>query len=471
MNGPPSSNLERSSRRHFLHLSSIAIAGAAGCMNEDEPSTPTGETPRPTGTLTRAGEGPRTETTETTRSIPTLRTKYDSREKFSSLGTRFDDFEDTSRWKEIQGSVVPDASKAFIGSQSLKLSSDSYQGVITERRLDSPLDVSERDLSFALRSTTPMEISFLVYLYDNADNWVVLELRNVRYRPPDVGWFRTSPGVFDVSDTTPDLSQVNRIKIEVGSGSEDGVQAHVDDMRLHPKPETGYVVLSWDDGKRSYYDHAAPVHDRYDFPAVLTQPPHPEDAKYDLFMSVEKLRERQAAGDEVVAHGSVDNPFSEIAASELESILRRNKEWLINNEFTGADFIVYPGNNFDKTALSVIRKYHYMGGMNQSGNVNTTGVYGFDPLVLPRTIGQDLDIAKRAVTLAAEHRQCSILNFHDFSSKNTMSADEYKNLLAHIDRTVGVEPITFSELWKMRTMGIRTSAGRYRGVTLQNSFS
>ncbi|WP_227377835.1 polysaccharide deacetylase family protein [Haladaptatus halobius] len=221
-------------------------------------------------------------------------------------------------------------------------------------------------------------------------------------------------------------------------------------MRHHPKPDIGYVVLSWDDGNRSYYEQAASVHDHYDFPAVLTMPVYPSKTADSYFMSLEELHERQNAGDEVVAHGSTNEPFAEISTSQLDNLLKRNKKWLIDNEFKGADFIVYPGNNFDEAALDVISKYHYMGGMNQSGNVNTTGVSGFDPLVLPRTIGQNLDICKRAVSLAADHRQCTILNFHNFDSENMMDVGQYEKLLAHIDRTNGIEAIDFTYLWEMR---------------------
>ena len=221
-------------------------------------------------------------------------------------------------------------------------------------------------------------------------------------------------------------------------------------MRVHPKPDTGYVILSWDDGNRNFYRHAASVHDRYDLPAVLTMPISPEKVDEPFFMSVPELQKRQEAGDEVVAHGSTSSPFAEISAEQLDSLLNRNKQWMIEKGFEGADFVVYPGNNFDKTALEVIGKYHYMGGMNQSGNVNMTGVYGFDPLVLPRTIGHDLAISKRAVDLAAAHRQCTILNFHHFDSKNTMNLREYQKLLAHINRKNKIEAITLSDLWKMR---------------------
>jgi peptidoglycan/xylan/chitin deacetylase (PgdA/CDA1 family) len=436
-------------RRHFLHLSGTVAAGIlAGCSGS-EPSSQSTSATQVSSTTNKTTVEETTEVTTTTSQQP-LRTKYNSRKKFGSPGTEFDNFEDLSHWEQVRGSVSADTEQNSTGSQSLKLVGKSGDHAVAVRTLASPVDFSDHDLSMAFRSENPEDVALLVYLYDFNDNWAVLELRSVSYRSPDIGWFRTCPGVFATSDADPNLANIERIEIETTNASDGNAVSWVDDMRLHSKPDTGYVVLSWDDGNRSYYKQAAPVHDRYDFPAVLTMPVYPRKTADSYFMSLKELQERQNAGDEIAAHGSTNEPFAEISPSQLDIILKRNKKWLIDNKFEGADFIVYPGNNFDKAALDVISKYHYMGGMNQSGNVNTTGVHGFDPLVLPRTIGKNLDICKRAVNLAADHRQCTILNFHHFDSENTMDVREYEKLLAHIDRTNGIEAIDFTNLWEMR---------------------
>ncbi|WP_435152710.1 polysaccharide deacetylase family protein [Haladaptatus sp. DFWS20] len=438
-------------RRRFLSLAgATTTALLAGCTSDTSRST----TETTTGTTSATG-GTTAETTGTTETTtnpkPTLRTKYNSRERYGSPGTSFDAFENPSHWKTLEGEKTPDRKTKHTGPQCLRLVGTDGHHVILQREFTEAMDFSNHDMSAMVRTTTLDKIGFYIYLLDAAGNYAVLELRDITYRKPDIGWFRTCPGVFKTSETEPDLTNITRIKLQVTNATSDDVEAWVDDVRFHPKPEKGYIVLSWDDGKRSYYEHAAPVDDKYDLPAVLTQPPQPEAVEHDIFMSIEELQERQSKGDEIAAHGSVKNPFGEISASKLDGILRRNKQWLLNNEFGGADFIVYPGNNFDKTALEGISKYHYMGGMNQSGNVNTTGVHGFDPLVLPRTTGHDLEISKRVVDNVANHRNCGILNFHDFTNGNTMSVSEYEKLLAHIDSTSGVEVITFSDLWRMRT--------------------
>lgn len=441
-------------RRRLLHLTGASLTAVlAGCSDSKSEGNTTTGTKTSSSSRTTTDTATDTTTTETTTAEPaqTLHTKYNSRKKFASPGKSFETFEDPSNWEARGGSMTPDTKVKYSGSQSLRLEGKSGHHAVIERPLADPMDFTDRDISAMIRTTTPSKIGFYIYLEDMSGNRAVLELRNISYRAPDVGWFRTCPGVYKVDGEEPDLSNIGRIMLQATNATEDDVNVWVDDVRLHRKPDTGYVILSWDDGKRSYYDDAAPVHDKYDFPAVLTHPPHLSGLKRKAFMSLENLKERESKGDEVVAHGSAQYPFSETSASKLDEVIEKHKQWLIDHDFGGANFIVYPGNNFDREALGVVSKYHYMGGMNQSGSPNTTGVHGFDPLVLPRTIGEDLEISKTVVDNVAKYRNCGILNFHDFKNSNTMSVSDYKKLLAYIDGTSGVEVITFSDLWEMRT--------------------
>jgi hypothetical protein len=436
-------------RRRLLHLTGASLTGAlAGCSDDGTG----GNTTEGTKTSSSGSTTTDTETdTTTAESGQTLHTKYNSREKFASPGKRFETFEDPSNWDARGGSMTIDTTVKFSGSQSVRLEGKSGHHAIIERTLADPMDFTDRDISAMIRTTTPSKMGFYIFLEDTSGNRAVLELRNISYRAPDVGWFRTCPGVYKVDEEEPDLSSVGRIMLQATNATNDDVNVWVDDVRLHRKPDKGYVILSWDDGKRSYYNVAAPVHDKYDFPAVLTHPSHFEGLQRNAFMSLKELKERESKGDEVVAHGSTEFPFFETPASKLDEIVKKHKQWLIDHDFGGANFIVYPGNNFDREALGVVSKYHYMGGMNQLGSPNTTGVHGFDPLVLPRTIGKDLEISKTVVDNVAKYRNCGILNFHRFEGNNTMSVSDYEKLLAYIDETSGVEVITFSDLWEMRT--------------------
>ncbi len=435
---------DRPTRRRILALSgATAAAGLAGCTDRLESLT---------GSSDGDDSSEEGETTERAAAladgVPSLETEYNSREQYRQPGASFDDFEDLDEWEVVQGSGEADEEVVFDGDQSFKLESDGSENVVAQRDLSGE-DLSETDLSFAIRTTTPQNITINLRLVDQFGSERVYSLREITYREPDVGWFRTSPGVFQQSEYEPAMDSLDRLEIQV-LHSMDEAEVWIDDLRTHEKPDQGYVMLVWDDGTNDYYETASPLHDEYGFRTVQAPVPRWTEQGRDGVMSVSELQERQEEGDQIVVHGT-HTPIHEYDDDEeIENRLRNDKQWFINNEFEGADYIVYPHNSYDRSSLEQKTKYQYCGGFNQAGNVNTTSVYGFDPLALPRTIGHDIDISKRCVDLAAEHNQCTILNFHEFEANNTMPEDDYADLLEYID-DADVEVITFDDLWELRT--------------------
>ncbi|WP_121742556.1 polysaccharide deacetylase family protein [Natronorubrum halophilum] len=433
-------------RRRFLALSSaVGIAGMAGCADRlnsalgrsdgDSSDDPSDGSDGSTAAALADG-------------VPPLETEYNSREQYRQPGDSFDDLSNLDDWEVVQGSGEADQDVVFAGDQSLKLQSNGSENIVAQRSLSGE-DLTETDLSFAIRTTTPQSLAVNLRLVDQFGSEKVHSLREVTYRAPDVGWFRSSPGVFQQSEYEPAMDSLDRLEIQV-LHSMDEAEVWIDDIRSHEKPDQGYVMLTWDDGSLDYYETASPLHDEYGFQTVQAPIPRWTEQGRDGIMSVSELQERQDEGDQIVVHGT-HNPIHEEDDEEaMEARLRQDKQWYIQNEFEGADYIVYPHNSYNKTSLEYTTDYHYCGGFNQSGNVNTTSVYGFDPLALPRTIGHDLDISKRCVDLAAEHNQCTILNFHTFEANNTMSEGDYEDLLEHID-SADVEVVTFDGLWKLRT--------------------
>ncbi|WP_224268873.1 polysaccharide deacetylase family protein [Haloprofundus salinisoli] len=446
------------SRRRFLQTTGAAglagLAAVAGCSGQSpddaNDSAANGSTQSANQT---AGDGAATdEPAETDEPVSDeaaeVETTYKSREKYNEPGELLDDFTDLSTWLSNAGELEPSSEHAFRGDKSAKLVGKGGDNASIARSFENNRDLTKKDFSLALRSTTPSKFALFVYLRDPFGNYAVLELRNITMETPDVGWFRTAPGVYETSNTPPDLTQISRIEIVANNATGDDIEVWVDDLRIHDKPDKGYIVFSWDDGRKSYYDDAAPLHDEFEVPAV--QAAVPRFVGQENFMTLGELKERHEAGDEIVAHESIRNRFHSLSGDELEKTVRQNKQWLLGHGFEGSNFVVYPGNDYDATALDVVNKYHYMGGMNQSFEPNTTSAYAFDPLVLPRTVGHDLDISKRVVDLCAEHQNVGILNFHDFNNDNTMSKGDYRKLLEHVTQKEGIEVINFSDLWKLR---------------------
>ncbi|MCU4752490.1 polysaccharide deacetylase family protein [Halobacteria archaeon AArc-curdl1] len=436
---------QRETRRRFLALSGAAgITGIAGCTNRLESATDEISNSSANGNTDDPNESAPT----VTDGVPSLETEYNSRERFRQPGTSYDDFSDLDGWEIVQGSGDADEDIVFDGEQSLKLESEDSQNIIAQRSLEGE-DLTATDLSFAIRTTTPQNLTVNLRLVDQFGSEKVYSLREVTYRTPEVGWFRSSPGVFQQSEYEPAMDHLDRLEIQV-LHSMDEATVWIDDLRTHETPDQGYVMLVWDDGFRDYYDVAAPLHDEYGFRTVQAPVPRWTEQGREGIMSVSELQERQNEGDQIVVHGT-HTPIHEYEdEAEIEARLRQDKQWYIDNDFEGANYIVYPHNSFDRRSLEHKETYHHCGGFNQAGNVNTTSVYGFDPLVLPRTIAHDLEISKRCVDLAATHNQCTILNFHTFDADNTMGEADYEALLEHIDET-DIEVITFDDLWDLRT--------------------
>ncbi|MDS0477601.1 polysaccharide deacetylase family protein [Natrinema sp. 1APR25-10V2] len=435
---------QRATRRRFLALTGAAgIAGTAGCTERLKSAT--GQLD---GESNETGDGDDSSTPGLADGVPPLETEFDSRERFRQPGESFDDFADLEPWTVVQGSGQADTDVVFDGEQSFRLQSNGGENIFAERSLAGE-DLRETDLSFAVRTSTPNSIAVNLRIVDQFGSDKIYSLRQIRYREPDIGWFRASPGVFQQSEYEPALDHLDRLEIQVLHSMPEA-EVWIDDLRTHETADQGYVMLSWDDGMLDYYETAAPMHDEYGFPAVQAPVPRWVERGQDGVMSISELQERQDAGDQIVVHGTHD-PIHELDdESTIQARLEQDKRWYIENEFEGANYLVHPHNSFDKTSLELATNYHYCAGFNQAGNVNTTSVYGFDPMALPRTIGHDLEIAKRSVDLAAAHNQCTILNFHTFSAENTMPEADYEALLEHID-SADVEVITFDDLWSLRT--------------------
>ena len=472
-------------RRRFIAISgATALAGAAGCTGDSHDDTPAGGDDTDDGSnrddaddddttdgsgsdddgsaddaqggdANDADDGDDVDQSDdaddddasSNDDLPTLETSFRSREQYAQPGELFDDFEDESVWVASSGEMEFDDEVVFAGSQSLKLTATGGDNIVVERMLDGE-DLTDLDFSFALYTTTPRNIAVYLEFTDRYGSQVNYQLRRITYREPDVDWFRTCPGVFDIDVVPPEMDELERMRLVVLNTDE--AEVWVDDLRVHEKPEKGYVILSWDDGFSDFYTDASELHDEFGVQATQAVIP---GYSGDAYMSVPEMHERQDAGDQIVMHGTHD-PIHEYDEADMAQRLRNDKQWFVNNELKGADYIIYPHNSFNATSLELKQDYHYCGGCNQSGDVNTTGVHGFDPLVLPRTIGNDLTISKRAVDMAVEGRNCTILNFHRWEADNTISKEEYRELLEHIaDKGDLLEVITFEELWQMRMDG------------------
>ncbi len=440
-------------RRRFLAASSAtAFAAVAGCMDQMNSALPNGGDGNGDDDGNSEEASSAEPATEDDVESPELavETEYNSREEFRQPGEQLENFEDFDDWDVVDGAAEPDEGTYFDGSQSLRLTAEDGGNAVVETEIETT-DMTDLDVSMAVRTSTPGNIAIDIQLLDIYGGYASHQLRSVTYRTSDVGWFRICPGLFEQSSTPLERDAIDTVRITVHNTGD--AEVWVDDLRTHRKPEKGYVVLCWDDGFDDFYDVASPLHDEYGVNAVQAAVRQWTRGQREGIMTVDQLKERQEAGDQIVAHGT-HTEFTDLSDEELDDALSTDKNWAVNNELEGGHYIAFPHNDFDDQVLDIVSNYYYAGGFNQAGDVNLTGVTGFDPLAMPRTIGHDLEIAKRCVDRAAQHRQCTILNFHAFDQHNTVSEAEYEELLEHIDgKGDDVDVIDFDDLWAMRRGG------------------
>ncbi|MFU8866939.1 polysaccharide deacetylase family protein [Natronococcus sp.] len=379
-----------------------------------------------------------------------VETEYNSREEFRQPGEQLNDFETGDDWTVLEGEAEMDDEFSFDGDQSIRLMAEDEDNAAVGTELDEATDMENLDLSVAVQTTTPHNIALEIQLRDIYGGYASYMVPSVSYGDENPGWFRMCPGFADESTTPVEQDAIDEIRLVVHNTG-DEAEVWFDDLRTHEKPDQGYVILNWDDGFEDFYEPAGELHDEYDVNAVLAVVRQWTRDQREGIMTINQLEERQEAGDQIIAHGT-HTQFTDLSDEELDDTLRTDKNWAVNAELEGGHYIVFPHNDFDQRVLDIASNYYYAGGFNQAGSPNLTGVHGFDPLVLPRTIGHDLDIAMQCVDAAAQHNQCTILNFHQFELDNTMDLDDYEELLEYINES-DVEVIDFDDLWTMRRNG------------------
>ena len=254
-------------RRRSLALFTSILTGISGCVSSpsnDQMTTKTSTTTTQQGRVTKKTNT--SATTHTTQQKSSLHTSFQSRQRYRSPGHSLNLFTDLSAWESLQGTMVADPN-GFTHSQSAKISGSNGNYVAIQRQFPTIQDLSNQDLSVAFRTTTPSNVALFLSLIDIHGNVAEHHLRDVTMEKPDIGWFRTCPGTY-TTDSNFDRSRVDRIRIRLNNTGKKAV-GWLDDVRTHRKPEKGYVILSWDDSRQSYYTKAAPVNDEFGVPSVI----------------------------------------------------------------------------------------------------------------------------------------------------------------------------------------------------------
>ena len=340
-------------RRAFLAGLTAAGVGLAGCssLSSQLDGGDGGSSATPTDTPTGTGTDTPTDTPEDGSGGNGGGEQPDDLGNYEPMQQTAASFEDLSYWTPHSGvTLEADSDTVYQGSQSARI--EGRSGSI-QREFPVPVDLSNRDISIAMKIDGPIPTAFRMYLYDTGGNRTRLIQYYHDQLPGD--WVRINPSI-DAADA--DMSAISRLLITLDGGDEK--KYWVDDIRFHDKTTNkGQVMLSFDYMTRSIYEIVFPEMQKRDLKGTVS-------VAGDMVgnadrLSQAELEEMKNAGWEIT---SMTNSF-DVLAGQSKDIQRRRMErgkQLIKEMGLGDPAaIMYPKGFCDNNTVNVVGEFHDLG--------------------------------------------------------------------------------------------------------------
>lgn len=338
---------DQTGRRAFLTSLAAASVGLAGCSsiggNSDQTGTPTG-TPTSTRTATQTPEG-----TETSGDSNATKKQPNDPGSYAPMEAKAASFEDLSYWTSHAGvTLQADGETYYQGTQSARV--EGRSGTI-QRSFPVPINLENKDLSFALNIDGPLPTNVRVYLYDTGGNVTRLLQRYHAQNPS--GWVRINPSINSVQ---ADMSSIQRLLITIDGGGAEK-KFWVDDLKFHDKAaDKGQVMFTFDYITRSIYEVAYPMMKERDIQGVVAVPA--DNVGNADRLTYEELKEMQEDGWEIA---SMSNDWQPLAG-QSENIQRKRMEranrLLKENGLGEPAALMYPKGFCDDTTIALAEELH-----------------------------------------------------------------------------------------------------------------
>ncbi|QLD91207.1 polysaccharide deacetylase family protein [Natronomonas salina] len=427
--------MTRQNRRRFLKgagATGLAL-GLSGCVGELESYMSSGG-PDPDGN----GNDSSSQTDE-----PTQTADGESGEVVEDFANGVDD------WYELDSYGSFEATNDVQnGEQGIRLTAgedEPYVGAV--KAFSEPVDLRGKTLSLSLRASSPQIHRVEVELIA-PDQGNTLELNRTNTGPTDY-WMTLDMGATGERDN-PDLGEVYELRL-IGRERSQGqpIDMTIDEIRVHDAPDTGKVMLTWDDSHQSHA-RALEIMDEYGFAGVEGVITHAVGSVSRL--DTDQLRQMNSSGWDVVSHphprgnGSAVLTEENWSESEQRQIIEDSKNWLETRGFgDGANYYIAPGKLRDATNMELLREYHAASISYGGGNV---GLPVNDPHTVGRVDGYDPETLKGYVDLAEKYGQLVAPMWHtigDNSEEFDITEDGFRDLLDYVE-SADVEVVTLSEL-------------------------
>jgi peptidoglycan/xylan/chitin deacetylase (PgdA/CDA1 family) len=429
----------RQNRRRFLATLGLGTATLAGCVDTLD-----------VGGSSQGSNGEDDENGENGNGDdPSEDTSSDITHPAIDHGEPVSDFdEDLDEWFALSGELSADDDEYLTGSRTARIENEGASAGIARSFRDG-LDMEGHHLSLAVRVDTPRPARLTVNILapGQAD-----QLRSTRrILSPYEGWLRMDVG-YTAERGEPHLDDVQELRISLdadgGDEADEEIRFWVDDLRMTPAADQGYVMLTFDDNVDNQYTRAFPMFEERDMQGVLAVIPPSLNRPGRL--NIDQLREMRDAGWDVSSHAERSDGLAEMDPEDAREAIESDHEYLDNRGFSdGARSHFVPYHSINEEVAEIIREYHdlnsYFGG-------HTNAVPFTDPIHLSRVDMHDIDGFTNLIDMAAKYNQLAIGLAHGIGTEDDFDArydditeDELEYLLDYIEDS-DVEMATASYL-------------------------
>ncbi|SEP06661.1 Peptidoglycan/xylan/chitin deacetylase, PgdA/CDA1 family [Halogranum amylolyticum] len=427
---------ELSTRRAFLAAAGVVgVTGLAGCSGEAEPAT---------NATTTATETTSTSTTTTT-DESTQTPDSGGVESSFDRGTVVDDFEsfgtDDSRWGTIGGTVEADTDDVYAGTQSVHMTNENGDVAGIFKSFPDGLDLSKHDLSLAVKLEKPVRGRIAAEFLAPARSDM---LTSKRFIPKELNdWVRIDLGYTGRSGD-PVIESVQELRLMVLTEEGTPIDVHVDDLRKIPKPDTGKVVLQFDDSRISHYEVAFQELQERGWTggsAII-----PNSINSEGYLTTGQMREMRDAGWDMMSHPQTSQPLPQYSENRQRQLIQEAYDYLDLKGFPeGARHFVAPYNRVSKTTLDIVSEFHdagYMFGACPNNAQRPSNMH-----TISRVMGKDPRGTRRVLNLADAYNQLVVVTWHTIGRGQDYetSPEDFRNVLDHIEQT-GLEVVAPSDL-------------------------
>lgn len=436
---------EPSTLSRRAYLAALGGTATAGCIADspDGHSRTSASTARPTK-LERTSMPNATDSVHeaiTTDTVDSTDAPTDSRDPELPGGESLDAFHHFGEdWSNTGGATIP-IQLAYGELPGVGMASAGDNRVRISRRFDDALNFEAWDLSLAtqLHATTKEVLQVGVTLVDADGEWRRLSggiLHTATQR-----WVRLDLGL--QSDTGVDLTAITELHIDHWAGEGESEFA-IADLRRHPKPDIGYVMLTFDDGPKEDYTVAYDVLSKYDM--VGTAFPHTKTVSGPRGPTVAQYREMVADGWDVGGHTELHSRLPDFSLSEQRRILTENREFLAAHDLTPGVFRT-PFGAYDHHTLDLMAELFDVSivgngaGTGTNLDISDPATVAFDP-------GDDYSLSQHCIDVAAANKQLLGLTIHMVRMESRESFEAVVRHTREYVQTGELEVITPSRLYE-----------------------